>query len=184
MVMPKLVEDDPYLQPYASDFLRWADKYHSKVKQLLGSSSLENFASGHDYFGLFKTKYGWVFRDWAPNATRIFLVGNFNEWKDHADYELRNIGNGSWEIELPGGSLQHGDLYALSMYWHDGSGKRIPAWAKRVVQDSVTNIFNAQVWAPKETYHFRHNFKPTHEAPLIYESHVGMAGEEDTTRYS
>src|SRR5665647_405581 len=113
MVMPKLVEDDPYLQPYASDFLRWADKYHSKAKQLLGNGSLENFASGHDYFGLFKTENGWVFRDWAPNATRIFLVGNFNEWKDHADYELKNIGNGSWEIELPGGSLQHGDLYAL-----------------------------------------------------------------------
>ena len=109
---------------------------------------------------------------------RIFLTGNFNGWQDHPDYELKRNGSGSWELLLPLSTIHHGDLYALSLHWHGGSGKRIPAWARRVVQDPVTHIFNAQVWEPKETFHFRHNFKPLHEAPLIYESHVGMAGEE------
>jgi 1,4-alpha-glucan branching enzyme len=178
MAVPRLVEQDPYLQPYIADFLRWTEKYRLKEKELLGDISLQDFASGHDYFGLFKTDKGWVFRDWAPNATRIFLVGNFNDWQDHPDYELKNFGNGTWELELPNSAVHHGDLYALSLYWQGGSGKRIPAWAKRVVQDSSTNIFNAQVWAPKEIYNFKHNFNPLPEAPLIYESHVGMAGEE------
>ncbi len=175
MTVPRLVEEDSYLQPYASDFLRWAEKYQLKEKELLGDISLLDFASGHDYFGLFKTEKGWVFRDWAPNATRIFIIGNFNNWQDHSDYELKSIGNGCWELEMPPAAVHHGDLYALSLYWPDGSGKRIPAWAKRVVQDDSTHIFNAQVWAPKETFQFRHFFKPLHEAPLIYESHVGMA---------
>ena len=178
MEVPQLVKDDPYLQPYTSDFLRWAEKFRSKEKELLGAISLPEFASGHDYFGLFKTENSWIFRDWAPNATQIFLIGNFNGWQDHSDYELKRNGGGSWELVLPLSTIHHGDLYALSLHWHGGSGKRIPAWARRVVQDPVTHIFNAQVWEPKETFHFRHNFKPIHEAPLIYESHVGMAGEE------
>ena len=178
MVMPRLVEEDPYLQPYVSDFFRWAEKYGSKEKELLGELSLQEFASGHDYFGLLKTERGWVFRDWAPNAKRIFLIGNFNDWKDHSDFELHRLPNGSWELELPTSALHHEDLYALSIYWENGSGKRVPAWAKRVVQDPETKIFNAQVWEPKEHFNFKHHFKPTHEAPLIYESHVGMAGEE------
>jgi 1,4-alpha-glucan branching enzyme len=178
MEVPQLVKEDPYLQPYTSDFVRWADKYRSKEKSLLGEISLLDFASGHDFFGLFKTEKEWIFRDWAPNATRIFLQGSFNGWQDHSDYELYSIGNGSWEVKLPLFSMHHNDLYALSIHWENGSGKRIPAWARRVVQDSETKIFNAQVWAPRETFKFSHNFKPSHEAPLIYESHVGMAGEE------
>lgn len=178
MGMHRLVEMDPYLQPYTPDFERWADKFRSKENELLGGLSLQDFASGHDYFGLFKTENGWIFRDWAPNATSIFLIGNFNGWQDQGNFELRRIGNGTWELEVPLTTIHHGDLYAISLHWPGGSGKRIPAWAKRVVQDPETNIFNAQVWAPKESYHFRHLFKPLHEAPLIYESHVGMAGEE------
>ena len=178
MEVPRLVREDPYLQPYTSDFLRWAEKYRSKEKELLGTKSLQEFASGHDYFGLFKTDHNWIFRDWAPNATAIYLIGNFNDWKDRPDFELKQVGNGSWEVEIPLSAIHHGDLYALSMHWQNGSGKRIPAWARRVVQDSSTNIFNAQVWEPKDSFHFTHPFKPASEAPLIYESHVGMAGEE------
>ena len=89
MEMPRLVKEDPYLQPYVSDFLRWADKYQSKEKELLGGISLQEFASGYAYFGLFKAENKWIFRDWAPNATRIFLIGNFNDWQDHSGYEFK-----------------------------------------------------------------------------------------------
>ena len=178
MGMHNLVDFDHYLEPYAPDFVRWAEKFRLKEKELLGGLSLQEFASGHDYFGLFKDENGWIFRDWAPNATKIFLVGNFNGWQDHADFELKKIENGTWELKLPASTIHHGDLYAISIYWQEGSGKRIPAWAKRVVQDPETHIFNAQVWMPKAAFHFRNTFKPPHEAPLIYESHIGMAGEE------
>ena len=36
MDVPRLVREDAYLQPYTSDFQRWAEKYRSKEKELLG----------------------------------------------------------------------------------------------------------------------------------------------------
>lgn len=178
MEVVQLIKDDPYLQPYAGDFQRWAEKFRAREQELLGEKSLVDFASGHDYFGLFRLENSWVFRDWAPNATASYLIGNFNDWQERAEFELKRNSGGTWEVELPLTAIHHGDLYALSMHWPGGNGKRIPAWTKRVVQDSQTHIFNAQVWSPRESYQFRHHFLPTREAPMIYESHVGMAGEE------
>ena len=134
MTVPRLVEEDSYLQPYASDFLRWAEKYQLKEKELLGDISLLDFASGHDYFGLFKTEKGWVFRDWAPNATRIFIIGNFNNWQDHSDYELKSIGNGCWELEMPPAAVHHGDLWR-----HERTeDSQLPGWhAQRAGQHTV-----------------------------------------------
>ena len=65
------------------------------------------------------------------------------------------------------------------MHWPGGEGDRIPAYARRVVQDPNTLIFNAQVWAPPNPYVWKMpNFKRPNEPPLIYEAHVGMAQEE------
>ena len=58
-------------------------------------------------------------------------------------------------------------------------GDRIPAYARRVVQDTESLIFNAQVWRPESPYRWRcKNFQRPTEAPLIYEAHIGMAQEE------
>jgi 1,4-alpha-glucan branching enzyme len=43
-----------------------------------------------------------------------------------------------------------------------------------------THIFNAQVWAPENPYEWKNpDFKRSEVPPLIYEAHVGMAGEEE-----
>ena len=81
---------------------------------------------------------------------------------------------------LENDDLKHLDLYALSMHWAVSHGKRIPAWAKRVVQDSETLIFNAQVWFPELPYEWKiPDYKRNDTPPLIYEAHIGMAGEEE-----
>jgi 1,4-alpha-glucan branching enzyme len=75
--------------------------------------------------------------------------------------------------------MQHGDLYRLKLYWPDGSGERIPAYARRVVQDPQTMIFSAQVWQPPSPYSWRLEYTDhAQEPPLIYEAHIGMAQEE------
>jgi len=75
--------------------------------------------------------------------------------------------------------LHHRDLYRLRLHWSEGGGDRIPAYARRVVQDADTLIFNAQIWQPAEPYLWRSpNFIRPAAAPLIYEVHVGMAQEE------
>jgi 1,4-alpha-glucan branching enzyme len=87
---------------------------------------------------------------------------------------------GDWEINLPQGTLNHGDLFKLSVHWAGGKGERIPSYATRVVQDDKTKIFSAQVWNPEKPYAWKlKKFTPGNISPVIYEAHVGMATEEE-----
>ncbi|HBG56909.1 MAG TPA: 1,4-alpha-glucan-branching enzyme, partial [Porphyromonadaceae bacterium] len=85
------------------------------------------------YFGLHKTDEGWVFREWAPRATGIFLVGTFNQWQRLESFRLKKMENGIWEGKFPADCIHHEDLYKLHVCWEGGFGERIPAWCNRVV---------------------------------------------------
>ena len=178
----ELTQKDPWLEPYRSAIEGRYNYFLQKKKELTqnGKISLSEFASGHLYFGLHPTASGWVFREWAPNATTIYLIGDFNAWQERSEYQLQRIDNGVWEIHLPADALHHLDLYKLKIYWHGGFGERIPAWAQRVVQDEKTYIFSAQVWHPESSYLFKiDKFKSNTEPLLIYEAHIGMATSEE-----
>lgn len=176
-----LIKNDSYLAPYEKIIIARHEKALNKEMALTaGSKSLNDFASGYMYFGLHKEANCWIFREWAPNATALFLVGNFSGWEPLENFALHPLGKGIWEISLPLETLKHGDLYRLFVKWKKGSGDRIPAWATRVVQDEKTLIFNAQVWDPAEKYIWKNKWiNPKDRAPFIYEAHVGMSGEEE-----
>jgi len=111
---------------------------------LIGSSSnLREFASGHLFFGMHQEGSSWIFRGWAPNAEKIYLIGEFTNWQELEEFLLKKKEHGIWEIRLPFNKIKHGDLYRLSVYWKGGRGERIPAWTNRVIQDKDTLIFNA-----------------------------------------
>ena len=182
VLLPALVRRDPYLEPYATMIEGRArhaiDKANALTRQ--GSISLKDFASGHLYYGLHHDENGWVFREWAPHATRIVLVGDFSQWEEREEYSLVSKGNhGDWEIRLPESSLSHGQHYKLKVYWDGGEGERIPAWADSVVQDPDTHLFCARVWKPDYPYRFRHGHVAPHSPLLIYECHVGMAQDKE-----
>ncbi|MBR2179878.1 MAG: alpha amylase C-terminal domain-containing protein [Selenomonadaceae bacterium] len=178
-----LVANDSWLEPYERAIRGRHDHAVWKISQLThnGKRSLSDFATGHLYFGLHKTVDGWVFREWAPNATAIYLIGDFNDWKEEEAYRLAEIpGTGNWEITLPEKAMKHGDFYKMKVHWNGGSGERIPAWARRVVQDEQTKIFSAQVWNPEQPYKWNvDDFKPDVDPLLIYECHVGMAQDAE-----
>ena len=95
-----LVVNDGYLAPYEDAIRGRHDHALWKLGQLTrnGKISLEDFASGYDYYGLHKLSRGWVFREWAPNATEIYLVGDFNNWQETEKYKAKRIeGTGNWE---------------------------------------------------------------------------------------
>ncbi len=178
--IPKLVKDDKWLEPFSETIINRIKEADTKEAELTGEKSLADFATGHLYFGLHKTVEGWVIREWAPNATHIYLVGTFNNWEEKEDFLFTGLENGVWELKLEKEALHHEDLYALSVHWAIDFGKRIPAWATRVVQDSNTHIFNAQVWAPENPYQWKlPDFRRENEPALIYEAHIGMAGEAE-----
>jgi 1,4-alpha-glucan branching enzyme len=178
--IPKLIQDDMWLQPFEGAILNRIEAARKKEAELAENSSLYDFASGYLYFGLHKTENGWVMREWAPNATYIYLTGSFNNWEEQKEYAFKPLASGVWELELNKDALHHGDLYALSMHWALDYGKRVPAWSNYVVQDPSTHIFNAKVWCPEEVYQWKSmEFRRTGEPPLIYEAHIGMAGEDE-----
>ena len=180
--MLKLVERDSYLAPYSLDIEGRHRYFLQRERELTknGRQTLSDFASGYLYFGLHKTSSGWIFREWAPNATRIVLIGDFSNWEERPEYELKPLAGGVWERRMPKKALAHGQHYKMKVYWNGGCGERIPAWVRRVVQDDATKIFSAQVWAPEEEYVFKNKKFTAKRTPLlIYECHIGMAQEEE-----
>ncbi len=177
-----LLRSDSYLAPFSDQILHRLENIEETEHRLTrGKMSLSEFASGHEYFGLHFQKGEWVFREWAPNATAIYLIGDMSKWQESREFELEKINdNGDWEIRLTADKLKHGDLYRLRIHWAGGKGDRIPSYARRVVQDPKTLIFNAQVWSPPQPYCWKKpNFKRPEEPPFIYEAHIGMALEEE-----
>lgn len=177
-----IIKNDPGLEPFQKAITGRYEYVLAKKAELTdnGRQSLAEFSSGHLYFGMHRTPEGWVFREWAPHATKIYLIGTFNDWQEKEEFSMQRQQNGNWEINIPEGAIQHGDLYKLMIHWDGGKGERIPAWATRVVQDPVTYIFSAQVWAPEKPFQFRNKkFKPNTDPLLIYECHIGMAQPEE-----
>ncbi len=178
-----LVKNDPYLEPYEDAIRGRHDSVLRKLAQFTkgGKKSLADFAAGYEYYGLHMLSKEWVFREWAPNATAIYLVGDFNDWKENEKFLAHRIeGTGDWELRVPQKCIHHGDFFKMHVKWNGGEGERIPAWATRVVQDENTHIFSAQVWTPEQTFQWNTKpFSPSTSPLLIYECHIGMGQDAE-----
>jgi 1,4-alpha-glucan branching enzyme len=175
----RLVAQDPYLGPYADAIRHRLQRVEETVARLAPQGCrLWDAALAHQRYGLHRQDDGWVFREWAPGAEAIFLVGDHSRWREDPRFALRRENDGGdWVIRLSPETLGHHSLYRLRVHGTAGGGDRIPAYARRVVQDPVTGIFNAQVWDPPAAYRWR-SASPSRPAfPLVYEAHVGMARE-------
>ena len=174
----KIYDIDPWLRPYREA----VDARHARIladrRKLAGDGPLGAAVNNHIYYPLHREGGRWVIREWAPNASRIFLVGDFNNWKRTEAYSFRPVGAGNWELSLPEMFLRHGELYKLWIEWPGGGGERLPAYVTRVVQDPVTKVFSAQVWDP-EPYEWKYRRPGRRPHPLIYECHIGMSSEKE-----
>jgi len=180
--LKQLFDSDPFLRPYEQILRHRLDRTHQTERRLTQEKmTLADFASGHEYYGLHFRGGEWIFREWAPNASAIYLIGDMTDWTEKKEFALQRIDpEGVWEHRIPSDTMDHGDLFRLSMHWPGGKGNRIPVYARRVVQDPETLIFNAQVWSPPSPYRWQHpDFQRSPEALLVYEAHVGMAQEEE-----
>ena len=175
-----IYETDPWLAPYKDAI----DARHQRILDARADievgGSLSKGLNNHLYYGMHRTANGdWIFREWAPNATKIYLIGDFNNWKRTEAYALKPVGNGNWEIEVSSMFISDGTLYKLYIEWPGGGGERIPAYATRAVQDPETKLFVAQVWDPAKPYRWKHKGPGKREHPFIYECHIGMSSEEE-----
>lgn len=178
--MYNLIAKDSFLSQYYSDIEYRVNHYLETKKRLLGSTyrNLSDFANAHHYFGFHQDEVGnWFYREWAPAAHRLFLIGDFNNW-DRNSHPLNRMNSGNWEIKLPPSALHHGSRVKVHVVGNDNVGRdRIPIYIHRAVQDFHTGDFTGEVWMPEKSFEWSdQNFKVNLESPvLIYEAHTGMA---------
>lgn len=173
-----IFDDDKYLEPYRQAITGRYQTLIRRKQEIAGyGKKLSDAVNNHLYYILHKEGSEWVFREWAPNATELYLIGDFNDWKKSKEFSFSSLPEGNWELRLPEETISHGCLYKYLMVWPGGSGERIPSYADRCVQDPQTKIFSAQVWAPARKYRWKNDFIPSRSSPFIYETHIGMSSE-------
>lgn len=177
--MYRILELNPQLLPFSGDIdLRMSLYQSTKDRLLAQGSTLNDFANGHEYFGIHHVEGGWVYREWAPSAYQLYLTGDFNNW-NQTEYPMKRLENGIWELFLEGeNTLWEGCKVKTVVDANLLRTEHIPLYARRVVQDKDTVTWCAEVvddwnsfpWTDEE-------FKPA-DSLYIYEAHVGMAQEE------
>ena len=184
--LPKIVEQDSWLEPATADIIARHDRFTSKLGYIETiSGSIEKFAQAYEYMGInfIPSENCWVYREWAPAAHGLFLTGDFNNWNQYS-HPLQKTENGIWEIKLNA-------EYYKSVFTHESKVKvlvksvigdqlRIPAYIRRVVQDEDTKNFSGQLWFSSEFDWEHDHFDIKKLGDLfIYEAHVGMAQEKE-----
>lgn len=183
----QIIKDDPWLAPYEPDISERLQRYRNTTAWIEKEyGSLLNYASFHHYMGFHydKNKKGWFYREWAPGAERLFLLGDFNRWNEES-HPLYKKNEGIWEIFLPddpaGPVLAHGQKIKVIVHSYSTRRARIPAYITRAVQDPKSKGFDGQIWNPEQPFEWTdQDFEPDNAAnPLIYECHTGMAQEKE-----
>ncbi|MBP7950783.1 MAG: alpha amylase C-terminal domain-containing protein [Verrucomicrobiales bacterium] len=173
-----LLTDDRWLAPWAADLTRRKEKTAAALRRIAPGGQLADAAANHLRYGLHRNAEGWVFREWAPHATEVILFGDMTNWQELDSFRCRRLNDhGDWELQLPAGSLHHGQHYKLRLRWPGGEGDRLPPHARRVVQDAQSLVFSCQVW-DVQPYQWKHPAPEACRRPvLVYEAHAGMAQE-------
>ena len=167
--------EDPYrYPPVLTDFdlHLLGEGTHFRLYEKLGARVIEHAGAK-----------GVSFSVWAPNAERVSVVGNFNQW-DGRRHPMRPRGaSGVWEIFIPG--LQQGDLYKFEVKsrYHGYLAVKSDPFAHlsemRPNTSSVVWDLNGYEWRDKEWMATRKQ-RQRLDAPIaIYEVHPGSWKRKD-----
>jgi 1,4-alpha-glucan branching enzyme len=181
-----LIKDDPWLAPHAPALRRRYEHYQRTLARIVAAAgSLEEFSRAYAYFGFNRGQHrgqsGVWFREWAPKAIAMSLIGDFNGWDRYA-HPLHRDDSGVWSRFFPdeqfADKLVHGSRVKVHVHSFIGPQDRIPSFIRRTIIEPDSFNFSGQYWEPPEPHLWKHA-APRREGNLrVYEAHVGMATEE------
>ena len=183
-----LIQNDAWLAPYAPQLRKRHAHYRSVLARVEQTGGLFGpISHGHEYFGFnrgeFHGKPGVWYREWAPEALQLRLIGDFNGWNRFGNPMVRDE-FGIWGLFLPddefGDRLVHESRVKVHVVNEGAALDRIPTYIRRVVTDpSSPHHFIGQYWNPAKKYSFRNPTPQIRRGGLrVYEAHAGMATEE------
>ena len=119
---------------------------------------------------------GTRFAVWAPNASRVSVIGNFNDWDGRRHAMRLHPGNGLWEIFVPG--VAAGALYKFELC--DRNGCLLPFKSDPLAHYYEAPPGNAAIvfsstyqWGDSDWMALR-SLQPQLDHPIsIYEVHLG-----------
>jgi 1,4-alpha-glucan branching enzyme len=144
--------------------------------------SLGQFALGYKHFGFNRVGKSIVYREWAPGAQELYVIGDFNNWNFTSHRANKNRW-GVFEItfeDLADGTpvIRHGTKVKIALKLPNGQVvTRLPAWARYVIQEKGNPCYDNVYWEPPP-YQWKHPSPPKPDRLRIYEAHIGMATEE------
>ncbi len=166
---------------------------------LFTEEDISNFQNGTHYslYKLFGNKQvevngvaGTYFAVWAPNATKVFVKGNFNDWQTHTHpLFVRLDHSGIWEGFIP--DLLKGEIYKYHIHGFEGIvlDKGDPFanfWEQRPLTASITWNLD-YTWNDEEWMQIRSE-KNSLNAPFsVYEVHLNSwmrPDKNDEERYN
>jgi 1,4-alpha-glucan branching enzyme len=183
-----LIDIDPWLEPYANALRHRYRNYQCALRNIESAEgALDNFSQGYKFFGFNRAEVdgtpGVMYREWAPAARMLHLIGDFNDW-DRMSHPMQRDRHGVWSIFLPDDQYRNRFVHASKVKVHVDSAigpmDRVPAYIRHVEYDPQTNNFTGQYWCPPEPYAWAHATPVLKRSPRIYEAHVGMATEEES----
>jgi 1,4-alpha-glucan branching enzyme len=127
--IPDATRDVPYrLRVTASDGSQQLTRDPYQYGPILGEVDLHLFAEGqhwniYEKFGAHLRTVGDAagvyFAVWAPNAQRVSVVGDFNNWDGRVNPMRKLVGAGVWELFLPG--IKQGAHYKFEILTQTGA---------------------------------------------------------------
>lgn len=95
-----IFERDSYLEPYKKII---TDRYRQLIiaKETIAGygNTLSSAINNHIFYGVHAEGKYRVFREWAPNAANIWLIGDFNGWKKYDDWKMHKVaGERFWKV--------------------------------------------------------------------------------------
>jgi len=133
----------------------------------------------YEYLGAHVTENGVIFRTYAPNAVKIFVIGEWNNWEE-CDELIRTVDNKFFECECP--EAKAGMMYKYRIYRYDGRfidhcdpygyGMQLRPQNASVIRDLSAYKFTDKEWISSRGGHDK---KPIN----IYELHLGSWRKKD-----
>lgn len=183
-----LIQDEPWLEEFQLQLEERSETFRCELSEIEKTfGNISEFANIHQYYGIhFEStlRKGWIYREWAPSAHQLFLLGDFNDW-NRTSHPMRRNPKGDWEIFLPFEAYRDRFIHQSKVKVHIISEKgeldRIPAYIRSVIQDPINHDFAGQIWFPNDAFVWEDqgfNAAKSLKQPLIYECHIGMAQEK------
>ena len=129
---------------------------------------------------------GTCFAIWAPNASRVSVTGEFNNWDGRCHVMRLHPGNGLWEIFIPG--VGQGDYYKFELL--DKQGELLPLKSDPMGQFHEAPPGNASIvykssyrWQDKKWTADKTPVPKMDQAVSIYEVHLGSWMRGDDNRF-